>query len=127
MAARLDTELLITAGVNGLSQIDNLINRIDAAGGDTDQLRQASEQLRNEWDNLSADEQAQRLRDLGNAANQGADDVDILGRNTDQTTNAFDRMIGTLKTLGALIGITVNPRTYGEQAPIAPPKKPRCG
>lgn len=106
MAARLDTELLITAGVNGLSQIDNLINRIDAAGGDTDQLRQASEQLRNEWDNLSADEQAQRLRDLGNAANQGADDVDILGRNTDQTTSAFDRMIGTLKTLGALIGIT---------------------
>lgn len=106
MAARLDTELLITAGVNGLSQIDNLINRIDAAGGDTDQLRHASEQLRNEWDNLSADEQAQRLRDLGNAANQGADDVDILGRNTDQTTSAFDRMIGTLKTLGALIGIT---------------------
>lgn len=106
MAARLDTELLITAGVNGLSQIDNLINRIDAAGGDTDQLRQASEQLRNEWDNLSADEQAQRLRDLGNAANQGADDVDILGRNTDQTTSAFDRMSASLKNLAALIGIT---------------------
>lgn len=106
MASRLDTELLITAGVNGLQHIDRLINSIDAAGGDTEQLREASQRLRDEWDNLSADEQAQRLRDLGNAANQGADDVDILGRNTDQTTNAFDRMIGTLKALGAMIGIT---------------------
>lgn len=106
MAGRLDTELLITAGVDGLQHIDRLINSIDAAGGDTDQLREASQRLRDEWDNLSADEQAARLRDLGNAANQGADDVDILGQNTQEATGAFDRMIGTLKTLGALIGIT---------------------
>lgn len=106
MAGRLDTELLITAGVNGLQHIDRLINSIDAAGGDTEQLREASQRLRDEWDNLSADEQAARLRDLGNAANQGADDVDILGQNTQEATGAFDRMIGTLKTLGALIGIT---------------------
>lgn len=106
MASRLDTELLITAGVNGLQHIDRLINSIDAAGGDTEQLREASQRLRDEWNNLSADEQAQRLRDLGNAANQGADDVNILGRNTNETTNAFDKMIGTLKTLGAMIGIT---------------------
>lgn len=106
MAGRLDTELLITAGVNGLQHIDRLINSIDAAGGDTEQLREASQRLRDEWDNLSADEQAARLRDLGNAANQGADDVDILGQNTNQTTTAFDKMIGTLKTLGAMIGIT---------------------
>lgn len=106
MASRLDTELLITAGVNGLQHIDRLINSIDAAGGDTEQLREASQRLRDEWNNLSADEQAQRLRDLGNAANQGADDVDILGQNTQEATGAFDRMIGTLKTLGALIGIT---------------------
>lgn len=106
MASRLDTELLITAGVNGLQHIDRLINSIDAAGGDTDQLRQASEQLRNEWDNLSADEQAQRLRDLGNAANQGADDVDILGQNTNETTSAFDRMKSTVLALGAALGIT---------------------
>lgn len=106
MAARLDTELLITAGVNGLQHIDRLINSIDAAGGDTEQLREASERLRNEWNNLSADEQAQRLRDLGNAANQGADDVDILGRNTDNTTSAFDRMKSTVLALGAALGIT---------------------
>ena len=106
MAGRLDTELLITAGVNGLQHIDRLINSIDAAGGDTEQLREASERLRAEWDNLSADEQAQRLRDLGNAANQGADDVDILGRNTDNTTSAFDRMKSTVLALGAALGIT---------------------
>lgn len=106
MASRLDTELLITAGVNGLQHIDNLINRIDAAGGDTDQLREASQRLRDEWDNLSADEQAQRLRDLGNAANQGADDVDILGQNTNETTSAFDRMKSTVLALGAALGIT---------------------
>ncbi|MDN5665065.1 MAG: phage tail tape measure protein [Psychrobacter sp.] len=106
MAGRLDTELLITAGVNGLQHIDRLINSIDAAGGDTEQLREASERLRAEWDNLSADEQAQRLRDLGNAANQGADDVDILGQNTSDTTSAFDRMSASLKNLAALIGIT---------------------
>lgn len=105
MANRLDAELLITAGVDGLQHIDRLINSIDAAGGDTDQLREASQRLRDEWDNLSADEQAQRLRDLGNAANQGADDVDILGRNTDETTSAFDRMKGAVMALGAALGI----------------------
>ncbi|WP_198332382.1 phage tail tape measure protein [Psychrobacter aquimaris] len=105
MAARLDTELLITAGVNGLQHIDRLINSIDAAGGDTEQLREASQRLRDEWNNLSADEQAQRLRDLGNAANQGADDVDILGQNTNETTSAFDRMKSTVLALGAALGI----------------------
>ncbi len=106
MAARLDTELLITAGVNGLQHIDRLIDSIDAAGGDTEQLREASQRLRDEWNNLSADEQAQRLRDLGNAANQGADDVDILGQNTNETTSAFDRMKSTVLALGAALGIT---------------------
>lgn len=105
MASRLDTELLITAGVNGLQHIDRLINSIDAAGGDTEQLREASQRLRDEWNNLSADEQAQRLRDLGNAANQGADDVDILGQNTNETTSAFDRMKSTVLALGAALGI----------------------
>jgi TP901 family phage tail tape measure protein len=105
MAARLDTELLITAGVNGLQHIDRLINSIDAAGGDTEQLREASQRLRDEWNNLSADEQAQRLRNLGNAANQGADDVDILGQNTNETTSAFDRMKSTVLALGAALGI----------------------
>lgn len=105
MASRLDTELLITAGVDGLQHIDRLINSISEAGGDTDQLREAAERLRAEWDDLSAEEQAARLRDLGNAANQGADDVDILGQRSEETTSAFDRMKATVLSLAAALGI----------------------
>lgn len=105
MANRLDTELLITAGVNGLNHIDNLINTIGQAGGNTDQLREAAEQLRNEWDNLSADEQAERLRNLGNAANQGADDVGLLEQQTEDTTSAFDRMKAGVMALAAALGL----------------------
>lgn len=105
MANRLDTELLITAGVNGLTHIDNLINTIGQAGGNTDQLREAAEQLRLEWDNLSADEQAERLRNLGNAANQGADDVGLLENQTENTTSAFDRMRTGLMALAAALGL----------------------
>lgn len=105
MANRLDTELLITAGVNGLNHVDNLINTISQAGGNTDQLREAAEQLRNEWDNLSADEQAERLRNLGNAANQGADDVGLLEQQTEDTTSAFDRMKAGVMALAAALGL----------------------
>ena len=105
MANRLDTELLITAGVNGLTHIDNLINTIGQAGGNTDQLRESAEQLRNEWDSLSADEQADRIRNLGNAANQGADDVGLLEQQTEDTTSAFDRMKTGLLALAAALGL----------------------
>lgn len=105
MANRLDTELLITAGVNGLNHVDNLIDTISQAGGNTDQLREAAEQLRNEWDNLSADEQAERLRNLGNAANQGADDVGLLEQQTEDTTSAFDRMKAGVMALAAALGL----------------------
>ena len=106
MASRLDTELLITAGVDGLQHIDRLIDTISEAGGDTDQLREAAERLRAEWDDLSAEEQASRLRDLGNAANTGADDLGLLGQRSQETTGAFDSMAGSLKKLAALIGLT---------------------
>ena len=106
MASRLDTELLITAGVNGLQHIDRLIDTISEAGGDTDQLREAAERLRAEWDDLSAEEQAQRLRDLGNAANTGADDLGLLGQRSEETTGSFESMSKSLKKLAALLGIT---------------------
>lgn len=105
MSNRLDTELLITAGVDGLPHIDRLIDRIDAAGGDTDQLREAAQKLRDEWNNLSAEEQAKRLRDLGNAANQGAEDVGLLEQNTERTTSAFDKFKNAIMAIGAALGI----------------------
>ncbi|MGP4950701.1 tape measure protein [Psychrobacter sp. T6-1] len=106
MANRLDTELLITAGVDGLQHIDKLIAKIEEAGGDTDQLRDAARRLNSEWDDLSAEEQASRLRDLGNAANAGADDLGLLRRRTDELDDSNDRLgKGVDKVKGAFNGL----------------------
>ena len=106
MANRLDTELLITAGVDGLQHIDKLIAKIEEAGGDTDQLRDAARRLNSEWDDLSAEEQASRLRDLGNAANAGADDLGLLRRRTDEANDSTDRLgQGVDKVKGAFNGL----------------------
>ncbi|MFB2539127.1 tape measure protein [Acinetobacter sp. c3-l95] len=62
--ATLDTELIIRAGVEGLGQINNLANSIEDAGVNVDDLRQASQRLADEWDSLSTEEQADRMREL---------------------------------------------------------------
>lgn len=126
MAGRLDTELLITAGVDGLQHIDKLIARIEEAGGDTDQLRDAARRLNSEWDDLSAEEQASRLRDLGNAANAGADDLGLLRRRTDEANDSTDRLgkgvdgvkgaLNGLKGLIATLGISVGATELLEMA-----------
>lgn len=117
MSNRLDAELLITAGVEGLPHLDRLIDRIEAAGGDTDQLREAAARLRDEWDNLSTEEQANQLRNLSNAANRSADDVGLLGRNAEDAGDASDSLgkkVGGLKNalsglqgLLATLGVTM--------------------
>lgn len=126
MANRLDTELLITAGVDGLQHIDKLIAKIEAAGGDTEQLRDAARRLNSEWDDLSAEEQASRLRDLGNAANAGADDLGLLRRRTDEANDSTDRLgkgvdgvkgaLNGLKGLIATLGISVGATELLEMA-----------
>lgn len=97
---RLHTELLITAGVEGLPHLDNLIQRIEDAGGDTDQLREAAAKLREEWDGLSADEQAKRLRDLAEAANQSAQDMGILGQRVREARDELDAISRARITIG---------------------------
>lgn len=120
MANRLDTELLITAGVDGLQYIDQLIAKIEEAGGDTDQLRDAARRLNSEWDDLSAEEQANRLRNLGNAANNSAGDLGLLGRRANEANDSTDKLgrgiegakgaldgfKGLLATLGVSVGAT---------------------
>lgn len=98
--SRLSAELLITAGVEGLPHLDRLIQRIEDAGGDTEQLRAAAEQLRREWNNLNAKEQASRLRDLAEAANQGAQDVGILGQRVREAKDELDAISRAKITLG---------------------------
>lgn len=126
MANRLDTELLITAGVDGLQHIDKLIAKIEEAGGDTEQLRDAARRLNSEWDDLSAEEQASRLRDLGNAANNSAGDLGLLRRRTDEANNSADRLgqgvdsvkgaLNGLKGLIATLGISVGATELLEMA-----------
>ena len=98
--SRLSAELLITAGVEGLPHLDALIQRIEDAGGDTNQLRDATAQLRREWDNLDSAQQASRLRDLAEAANQGAQDVGILGQRVREARDELDAISRAKITLG---------------------------
>lgn len=104
MTERLDTELLITAGVKGLSHLDKLIAAIQKAGGNTDQLREEYEQLQAEWDSLSTDQQAKRLHNLGKAANASAADVGLLGKRAKKTATSFDQLRGMAFKLAAALG-----------------------
>ncbi|MFP3367294.1 hypothetical protein R0J93_26985, partial [Pseudoalteromonas sp. SIMBA_148] len=73
--------------------------------------------LNSEWDDLAAEEQASRLRDLGNAANNSAGDLGLLRRRTDEANNSADRpgqgvdsvkgALNGLKGLIATLGISV--------------------
>lgn len=64
MAGRLDTELVIRAGVEGINDIQNLLEQIQNMDGDVDELRQASAQLAQQWQTLGTDEQTQQLTAL---------------------------------------------------------------
>ena len=98
--SRLSAELLISAGVEGLPHLERLIERIEDAGGETGQLRDATEQLRREWSNLDSTQQASRLRDLAEAANQGAKDMGILGQRVHDAKDELDAISRAKITLG---------------------------
>ena len=97
---RISAELLITAGVDGMQHLDRLIERIGDAGGETGQLTDAAAQLRQEWDSLSADDQAKRLHDLAEAANQAANDVGIIGQRAREAGEELDDLSKAKITLG---------------------------
>ena len=97
---RISAELLITAGVDGMQHLDRLIERIGEAGGETGQLTDAAAQLRQEWDSLSADDQAKRLHDLAEAANQAANDVGIIGQRAREAGEELDDLSKAKITLG---------------------------
>ena len=109
---RISAELLITAGVDGMQHLDHLIERIGEADGETGQLTDAAAQLRQEWDSLSADDQAKRLHNLAEAANQAANDVGIIGQrareareNLDTLRLAFTQGIDAAETVETLEAI----------------------
>ena len=102
---RLHTELLISAGVDGLNHIDLVIDALRAAGHDTEQLAEEAARLREEWDSLSPEQQAERMRNLGDATNNASEDARRLAEETERNTSAFERMKGAVVALGAALGV----------------------
>ena len=101
---RLHTELLISAGVDGLNHIDRVIDALRAAGADTEQLAEESARLRREWDSLSPVEQAERMRRLGDATNEASEESERLAESAERNVGAFARLRTAVVTFGAALG-----------------------
>ena len=103
---RLDVGLLIHAGVEGLDQLDRVIGELDQTGESTEQLRTEAARLRQQWDNLSPDEQAAALERLGRATNDATQRQEEHTEETERSVSAYGRMKGAVLALGAALGIT---------------------
>ena len=103
---RLDVGLLIHAGVEGLDQLDRVIGELDQTGESTEQLRTEAARLRQQWDNLSPDEQAAALERLGHATNDATQRQGEHTAETERSVSAYGRMKGAVLALGAALGIT---------------------
>ena len=103
---RLDVGLLIHAGVEGLDQLDRVIGELDQTGESTEQLRTEAARLRQQWDNLSPDEQSAALERLGRATNDATQRQEEHTEETERSVSAYGRMKGAVLALGAALGIT---------------------
>ena len=103
---RLDVGLLIHAGVEGLDQLDRVIGELDQTGESTEQLRTEAARLRQQWNNLSPDEQAAALERLGRATNDATQRQGEHTAETERSVDAYGRMKGAVLALGAALGIT---------------------
>ncbi len=88
MANNIETGIIIRAGVDGLSDLNNLIHTIEQAGGDVSQLREQATLLSNAWNTLSTEEQNRQLQELGATANG-------LARSTNNATASMERLFNT--------------------------------
>lgn len=102
---RLDVGLLINAGVEGLDRIDRVLDSMGDLGESTDQLNEEARRLREEWDNLSPEQQAERLRQLGAALNDTQDRNRDLNDEAERSEGVFSRMKGAILALGAALGV----------------------
>ena len=102
---RLDVGLLINAGVEGLDQIDRVLENMGDLGASTDQLSEEAERLRREWDNLSPEEQAERMEALARALNDTQQRNQDLNAAAEQSVGIFGRMKGAILALGAALGV----------------------
>lgn len=100
---RLETSLLITAGVEGLDYLDRAIESLGDMGANTDLLRDQAAALRQEWDSLSPAEQARRIQELGSAYNRAGEENRRMNREAQGSVGAFGRMKGAALALGAAL------------------------
>ena len=83
----LETSITIRAGVEGISDLNQLLNIIEQAGGDVTQLRQATTQLQNTWNTLTTEEQNRQLQEMADTANG-------VARSTNNATAQMERFLG---------------------------------
>ncbi len=106
---QLHTQLTISAGVEGINDINRLADAIEQAGGDVSSLRQESSQLQSTWNALSTDEQTRQLNALSSQAERlrqitsarmtlGLTGDDEVRQQIANVTNAYNqlRQSGTL-------------------------------
>ena len=94
----LDTSIIIRAGVEGLGDLNQLLDAIEKAGGDVNHLRDASRRLGDAWNSLSTEEQTRKLKEL-------ADSTLVLNRQTNTATQSMERLfnVRTSNTINAEI------------------------
>lgn len=85
--ANFDTSITIRAGVEGISDLNQLMDVIEQAGGDVSQLREQTQRLGDTWHTLTPDEQTRQINELATAT-QG------LARDTNRATDQMERFLG---------------------------------
>lgn len=85
--ANFESSITIRAGVEGIGDLNQLLDIIEEAGGDVSQLRAQTEQLNNTWNTLTTEEQTRQLNELATST-QG------LARDTNRATEQMERFLG---------------------------------
>ena len=102
----LDVRLLVRAGVEGIDQLERVIEILRRSGASTEQLSEEAERLRREWDNLSPEEQARRIAELARQLADAQRRNSGLNDEAERSVGVFGRFKGAIVAVGAALGIT---------------------
>lgn len=104
MPNQLNTELLITAGFEGIEQIRQATNELGDMGETTKKLRTEADRLSREWNNLNPEQQTNGVRNLAQAYNAAQRSNEQLNRTSTQTGKIFNSLKSKTLALGAAMG-----------------------
>lgn len=102
----LDVRLLVRAGVEGIDQLERVIEILRRSGASTERLSEEAERLRREWDNLSPEEQARRIAELARQLADAQRRNGGLNDEAERSVGVFGRFKGAIVAVGAALGIT---------------------